>query len=315
MLILSSSFKKILFIIFFMIGLAGATEPFEIKLWDKNPPGKNCVEGEEIIENWSSSILDRHIQNISNPTLTVYLPSTEKFNGTGVVICPGGGYRRLAIDKEGHDVARWLNEIGVAGFVLKYRLPCPQKGNVVFLPQLDVQRAIRLVRYRAKEWNLDPQKIGVMGFSAGGHLASTAGTHFDYGNENAADPIERQSSRPDFMILIYPFISMTKDYAHPGSKRSILGDNLSMDWKVLYSNELQVTENTPPAFLISTEDDRVSARHSIDFFLALKEAGVPAELHIYAEGGHGYGLRQTGKPVSVWPKLCEKWMKNMNLIH
>lgn len=307
---------KYLFFILFLNStfLFAGSDGFEIKLWDQNVPGKNCVQGAEIVENPNPEIPNTHVRNIAIPTLTVYLPSGVENTTSGVVICPGGGYHILAIDKEGHDVARWFNDQGVAGFVLKYRLPCPQAGNSTPLPLLDAQRALRLIRSKAKEWHIDPSKIGIMGFSAGGHLASAAGTHFDEGRPDSADPVERFSSRPDFMILIYPVISLTKAYTHTGSRRNLLGDNPPADRVALYSSELQVTGETPPAFLIHTEADRVSARNSIDFFLALKTADVPAEMHIYAQGKHGYALRETGLPISTWPLRCKEWLGNLGML-
>jgi acetyl esterase/lipase len=290
-------------------------QPVELKLWENIVPGNNCVEGEEIIEDNNPNLPDRHVWNINSPTLTVYLPAQKVTNMTAVVICPGGGYRLLALDKEGHDVARWLNELGVAGLVLKYRMPCPSKGNYTPLPLLDVQRAIRLVRSKASEWGIDPKKIGVMGFSAGGHLTTTIATHFDNGNQTDKDPVERFSCRPDFIIPVYPVVSFTKEYSHTGSRKNLLGENPSADWLKLYSNEYQVTKNTPPAFIVHTQDDPVAVENSIDFYLALKKAGIPAEMHLYAEGGHGYGLRKIGKPVENWSQRCEDWMRYMGLIN
>jgi acetyl esterase/lipase len=317
-LIMTKRFLRLLLsfllILSISLNIYSQEKPFEIKLWEETASGKNCSEGEEIVEDKNPQILDRHVRNITVPTLTIYLPNKNKTSGAGVVICPGGGYWLLALDKEGHDVARWLNELGVAGFVLKYRMPCPKKGNYTPLPLLDAQRAIRLVRSKALEWHLNTKKIGFMGFSAGGHLTTTVGTHYDLGKQTAKDPVERLSSRPDFLIPIYPVISLTKEYSHTGSRKNLLGENPSSDWLKLYSNELQVTPDTPPTFLIHTGDDRVSAQNSIDFYLALKSAGVAVEMHLFAEGGHGYGLRKTGKPVSTWPKRCEEWLRTMNLI-
>jgi len=221
------------------------------------------------------------------PTLTVYLPEPEKATGAAVVICPGGGYGMLA-RHEGEDYARFLNEQGVAGFVLKYRLGSAGYRHPVMLE--DAARAMRTVRARAAEWKVDPHRIAIMGSSAGGHLASTLLTHFDAGNPNADDPIERQSSRPDAGILCYAVITMGK-YTHQGSKRNLLGDHPSDELVRNLSNELQVTKDTPPCFIWHTwEDGTVPVENSLQFAEALRRHGVPFALHIYEKGGHGLGL-------------------------
>jgi acetyl esterase/lipase len=238
------------------------------------------------------------------PTLTPYLPAKDKATGAAVVVCPGGGYQHLA-DHEGGPVAEWLNTLGVTAFVLKYRLG-PTYHHPAML--LDASRAIRTVRARAKEWGLDPQRIGILGFSAGGHLAATAGTHFSDGQADASDPIERVSSRPDLMILIYPVITM-QQFTHNGSKLNVLGKEPTAELVKLLSNEEQVTKNTPPAFLIHTmTDTAVPVENSMMFVAALRKAGVPFEFHIYERGPHGFGLGTKDPILATWPARCADWL-------
>jgi acetyl esterase/lipase len=249
------------------------------------------------------------------PTLTIYLPEKEKATGTAVVICPGGGYGHLAVDHEGHQVAQWLNSFGVAGFILKYRHRNSGAGYDHPAPLQDAQRAIRTVRARAKEWNLDPDKIGILGFSAGGHLASSAATHFRNRYSDVKDSIDRVSCRPDFVILIYPVISFTEWFTHKGSRRNLLGKNPPDDLVESLSNEKQVTPQTPPAFLVHGNNDTgVPPENSIFFYLAMRKAKVPAEMHIYENGKHGFGLGKKHGPVSSWPLRCQKWMKARGLL-
>ena len=240
------------------------------------------------------------------PDLTVYLPQVNGAQ-SGVVICPGGGYGMLAVDHEGKQVAEWLNARGVAAFVLRYRLG-PRYHHPVELG--DAQRALRLVRYRAAEYGIAADRIGIWGFSAGGHLASTVGTHFDSGLAGASDPTDRTSSRPDFMVLCYPVISFITPYAHRGSMRNLLGDNPDPQLAASLSNETQVTSQTPPTFLFHTNSDSgVPAENSVLFYLALRTAGVPAEIHIYERGEHGVGLALFDPILSSWPRRLEAWMK------
>ena len=239
------------------------------------------------------------------PTLTPYLAPKDKATGAAVIVCPGGGYQHLA-DHEGGPVAQWLNSVGVTAFVLKYRL-----GPTYHHPsQLqDAARAIRTVRARAKEWGLDPQRIGILGFSAGGHLAATAGTHFAAGQADALDPIERVSSRPDLMILVYPVITM-RDSTHGGSKVNLLGKDPSPELVALLSNEEQVTKETPPAFLVHTmTDTAVPVENSMMFAAALRKAGVPFEFHLYERGPHGFGLAPKDPILSSWPARCADWLR------
>jgi acetyl esterase/lipase len=246
------------------------------------------------------------------PSLTIRLADPSKANGSAVVICPGGGYRNLAMDHEGAQIADWLNERGVSAFILKYRLG-PVYHHPVELQ--DAQRAIRIVRSRAQEFKLDPKRIGIWGFSAGGHLASTTGTKFDDGNPNATDPIDRAGSRPDFMILAYPVISMSTEYVHEGSRTNLLGTGYSRELAELMSSEKHVTPRTPPTFLFHTTDDAaVPVENAVLFYLALRKAKVPAELHIYQTGKHGVGLAQSDPILSTWPARLADWLTLQGII-
>jgi acetyl esterase/lipase len=247
------------------------------------------------------------------PGVYVYLPPADKANGAAVVICPGGGYGGLAMSYEGHDVARWLNTLGVAGIVLKYR-HAPKYRHPV--PLEDAQRSLRYVRAHAKEWKVDPDRVGILGFSAGGHLASTAGTHFDYGFKDPADPVDAESCRPDFMILLYPVITMAEPYTHQGSRRNLIGTDPDPKLVATLSNEKQVTKSTPPTFLAHTsEDSAVPALNSVMFYEALVKNKVPAELHIYEKGRHGLGMNQEPKlPFSSWTTRCAAWMDGRGIL-
>jgi acetyl esterase/lipase len=250
------------------------------------------------------------VSNVTIPTLTVY--RSAQANGTAVIICPGGGYGILAIDHEGYQVAKRFNEMGVTAFVLKYRLPndASQQDKTI-VPLQDAQQAFRLVRQRAKEFGVNSERVGVMGFSAGGHLASTAGTHFEKPVGEGADGT---NVRPDFQILIYPVISFTDSLTHGGSRNNLLGKNMSPDRKKLYSNELQVTPRTPPAFLVhSGDDEAVKVQNSVQFYLACLRNGVPAEMHLYPKGGHGYGMHNKTTP-DAWMDRLENWLQASGLV-
>lgn len=274
---------------------ACAQEPQTIALWPGDAPG---AQGSE----------DR-----DRPTLTIYLPYGRRAEpASAVVVCPGGGYGALAQNHEGRQIANWLNSQGFAAFVLKYRLG-PRYHHPVELG--DAQRAIRLVRARAQEFSVAADRIGIWGFSAGGHLASTAGTHFDAGNAQAADPIDRAGSRPDFLILAYPVISFTTPYTHKGSMRNLLGENPDPKLVENLSNELQVSAQTPPTFLFHTNADTgVPPENSVLFYLALRKAGVPAEMHIFEKGPHGVGLGQTDAALAEWPALLARWFRTRGLV-
>jgi len=293
------------FLIITFLSVTLLAQQTEISLWQDGPPYSNEISEAEIISE------GYRIQNISEATLSVFLPEKDISTNTAVIICPGGGYRIECFDKEGIKFAKWLNTLGIAGIVLKYRLPNKHSQ----IPLMDAQRAIRIVRFKAKEWDIDLTKIGIMGFSAGGHLASTAGTHFDYGNKNAKDPIERISCRPDFMILVYPVVTMKEDFTHRGSRRNLLGDNPKYELVKKFSNELNVSKDTPPTFLILSDDDKsVPAENSINFYLSLRKHKIPSEIHIFKRGGHGFGFGDKGMPVSEWTKLCERWLMEQELL-
>jgi len=246
------------------------------------------------------------------PKITVYRAPAEEANGAAVVVCPGGSYRVLAADHEGKQVAEWLNSLGVSAFVLQYRLG-PRYHHPA--PLQDAQRAIRIVRARSAEWGVDPARVGILGFSAGGHLASTAATHFDDGRADAADPLDRPSSRPDFAVLAYPVISLAGAPAHSGSRNNLLGEPADPALVELLSNDRQVTARTPPTFLFHTADDPgVLATNSLLFFEALQAKGVPGELHVFAHGKHGVGLAPDDPALSQWPRLCALWMQTRGLL-
>ena len=260
-----------------------------VLLWPNGAPG---AQGDE---------------DMDKPSLTIYLPKGENATKTGVVVAPGGGYQHLAMEKEGEQYALWLNRHGVAAFVLKYRLG-PKYHYPVELE--DAQRAIRMVRANAAEYGVDPDRIGMWGSSAGGHLTATAGTKYDAGNPQATDPVDRVSSRPEFLILAYPVITFEAPYAHTGSRKYLLGDDPDPALVASLSAETQVTGDTPPTFLFATTDDRtVPVMNSVMFYEALVKAGVPVEMHLFQHGAHGAGLAATNPQLSVWPDLLIKWMR------
>jgi acetyl esterase/lipase len=246
------------------------------------------------------------------PTITGYLPRTVRANTPAMVVCPGGGYQALASNHEGRQVASYLNSLGVAAFVLRYRLG-PRYHHPIELG--DAQRAIRLVRSHAADWRLDPARIGIMGFSAGGHLAMTASTHVDAGTAGATDAVDRVNSRPDFAVLGYPVISMTEEWTHKGSRTNLLGEKFDPELAKSLSGERAVTKETPPTFLFqTTEDTAVPAENSVYYYLALRKAGVPAEMHVFERGPHGVGLGNDDAALSEWSKLLAHWLRGHNVI-
>ena len=281
--------QKILLTIFaglvLMTSISAQTNP--IILWENGAPGAVGKEPPDI------------------PTITPYLPPAEKATGAAIIVLPGGGYSHLSEIKEGSDVAKWLNSLGITAFVLKYRLGMRYHQPA---PLQDASRAMRTVRARAKEWNIDTNRIGILGFSAGGHLASTLGTHFDAGKADSTDLIERVSSRPDLEILVYPVITMG-EFTHAGSKKNLLDENPAPELVKLYSNELQVTKETPPTFLVHTMTDAaVPVENSLMFISALRKAGVPFEFHLYERGPHGFGLALTNPILATWAARCADWL-------
>jgi len=246
------------------------------------------------------------------PTITFYAPSAQHPATAAVIVFPGGGYGYLATNHEGRQIANWLNAMSIAAFVVKYRLG-PRYHHPVELG--DAQRAVRFVRSRAQEFGVLPDKIGVMGFSAGGHLASTAATHFGSGNPQAADPVDRASCRPDFAVLAYPVISLIAEYTHGGSAKNLLGDSPSPELLRELSSELNVTPQTPPVFLFSSSTDTaVPPENSVAFYLALHKAGVSAELHIFANAPHGVGLDLADPAVGEWGSLLLHWFRQQKIL-
>jgi acetyl esterase/lipase len=261
--------------------------------------------------NYSEIDGNGHAEKVTIPTLTPFFPEKGKANGTAVIICPGGGYRNLSIDKEGYAVAKEFNKIGVTAFVLKYRLPSDAiMVDKTIGPLQDAQAAIQMLRNRATEWGINPNKVGIMGFSAGGHLASTAGTHF---MKAVIDNPGNINLRPDFMMLLYPVISFG-EVAHKGSKDNLIGQSPSTDMVNLYSNEKQVTTNTPITFLVQAQDDKtVPVQNSLMFYDALVKNKVKAEMHIYTAGGHGFGLNNATSKQH-WFDWCRDWMDANGLL-
>jgi acetyl esterase/lipase len=285
--------------------LAQGTPPAAIPLWPEGVPGAIPGAGPEVVESGG------RISNVHEPSITPYLVSGGTRPATAIIVCPGGGYTRLAADHEGRAVAEWLNSIGVSAFVLKYRLK--EYGHPA--PLRDVLRAVRLLRRDAARWGIAPDRIGVLGFSAGGHLAASAGTLFDDPDGRTGATLDAVSARPDFLVLVYPVIRLIGPAAHTGSGKSLLGENATPEMLERYSLDTRVTKDTPPAFLVhGGTDTAVPAENSVLFYLALRRAGVPAEMHLYREGAHGIGLRPGNGPISDWPKRCAEWMAAKGLI-
>ena len=271
-----------------------------IELWPEGVPGLRTNIPPERVDNG-------RVYSVNKPTLTIFPAPADKANGTAVVICPGGGYDHLSAEIEGAALARWLNTLGITGFVLRYRLI--EYGHPA--PLQDVLRAVRLVRARANEFGVKTNCIGVIGASAGGHLAACAGTLFDAPEGRTGAELDKVSARPDFIILMYAVISMKEPYVHTGSRRALLGTNSTPELLDHLSPELQVTKDSSPAFIMHTEEDRgVSDFNSIQLYEALHRARVPVEMHLYEKGPHGFGLRQGLGPTSDWPKRCEEWMRS-----
>jgi acetyl esterase/lipase len=267
-----------------------ADKPVILNVWPEKVPSEKGDIGEEKLTGQKGS---RHITDVTKPTLTIYRPAKDKDIGVAVVIASGGGYRVLAWDHEGEDVGAWLNRLGITGVVLKYRVPRrPDNPNAVLQ---DAQRAVSIVRSKAKEWNPEPNRIGMLGFSAGGHLTAQTATNFDQRSYEAVDAADKESCRPDFAVIIYPggVVDQSKEKLRP---------------------EIRLSKETPPTFLAQSNDDRVGPENSAILYLALKKAGVPAELHIFATGGHGYGMRPSKSPYSEWPKRCEDWLRTQNVL-
>ncbi len=255
----------------------------EIRLWSKGAPGSEGETAQEVFQASDNPKLPKRFTVVHYPSIYAFLPPREKANGMAVVVAPGGGHTQLVIDKEGYDIADWLNKNGIAAFVLKYRLARAQGSHYTVagnaLP--DAARAMRMVRGRAKEWNIDPARIGFMGFSAGGEVAALIETRFDAGNDSSQDPVDRMSSRPDFAVVVYPGYK-------PGT--------------------VTVPKDAPPTFLVCADDDRSHVVTTVNLYLDLQKQGVSSEIHIYASGGHGFGMKQAALPAATWPDRLKEWM-------
>jgi acetyl esterase/lipase len=282
------------------LGLGGrapaADGPLVVDVWPGPAPGESGKVGPEKMEE-SNKV--KRISNVTHPTLTVFRPAKDKDTGAAVVIAPGGAYSILAWDLEGTEVADWLNSIGVTGIVLKYRVPRRPDSPKELAPpqaQMDAQRAISLVRSKSKDWGIDPKRVGMLGFSAGGHLTAWASTNYDKRSYEAIDDVDKESCRPDFTVLIYPAYLVNKE-------------------RTGLVPEIRVTKESPPTFFAHAEDDPVTAESTILMYQALKKEKVPAEMHVYAKGGHGFGLRKSDNPCSHWPERCAEWMKAQGILN
>jgi len=293
-------YKNLVFLTALILSVQPAFSQTTIKLWPDGVPGS--IPCADYFECSNPSQVDR----VTDPELLVYLPADKPISGTGILICPGGAYRFLSWEHEGATIARWLNEQGITAFVLKYRLPSDKiMKNKSIGPLQDVQQAMRLIRSNVEKWDINPAKIGVMGFSAGGHLAATLSTLYNQKLYNASTI----SARPDFTILVYPLVSFDSTITHRESKLNLLGVNPDAATVLHFSADKQVSSETPPAFIVhAADDDCVPVKNSLLYFQALQEHKVSAEMHIYQKGGHGFGLRSTG-PVAEWGKACLLWMK------
>ena len=287
--------KQILFLVMIAMISSLLKAQQEIKLYPNGPKESNQIATPEKYRD------PEFLMDISEPRMIAFPVAKEKTTGTAVVICPGGGYSGVSIFKEGSEFAKWFNDLGVSAFVLYYRMP---NGHTT-VPLTDARTALKIVRDRATEWNIDKNKIGIMGFSAGGHLASTVGTHFD-----------TPEQRPAFVILGYPVVTMDSTFTHKGSRRNLLGKKPTEELVKLYSNELQVTKNTPPTFIVHATDDKtVPVLNSVQLYKALQDHKIVSELDTFAVGGHGFGMRKRGIPVDNWPELLKNWLKTNKLIN
>ena len=285
----------------FLVSLTANAEVTTIAIWPNSAPGEKANSGEEKDTTKSSDNLVAgkpliRLGNVSKPTISIYRPPADKDTGAAVLVCPGGGYNILAMDLEGTEVCEWLNSIGVTGVLLKYRVPKREGLERHAAPLQDAQRAMGLIRQHATEWKLDSKRIGILGFSAGGHLAAAASCNYDKRTYPTVDNADAQNCRPDFAVLIYPAYLTVKTN----------GDSVAP--------ELPITTNTPPTFIAMSADDPVRVESALFYTLALKNANVPAELHVYPKGGHGYGLRRTQEPVTTWPDRVTDWMKSRGLL-
>lgn len=302
---MTSKIYKIHLIIVLMTGIIVHAQDKKIPLWEGQIPGEIIVNREE-----NEVYKDNELQSTSDvtvPTISIFTPTDVKANGTAVIIFPGGGYSHLSMNKEGKKVAKWLNSFGITAYLLKYRMPSDlTMRDKTIGPLQDAQEAVRMVRRNAKKWNLESNKIGVIGFSAGGHLAATLSTNF---SEITYESVDNTSPRPDFTILIYPVISMKNEIANKGSKEKLLGLNPSEELIKKFSSDLNVNSTTPNTFIAhATDDQSVPVENSINYYLALKNNKIQCELHLYEKGGHGFGLGVLDTSKN-WTQDCENWMK------
>lgn len=272
-----------------------------IRLWPKGAPGEQPnapaeKDNTKPTDNKPGGRYVTRLTNVSDPTITIYTPPKEKNSGAAMVVCPGGGYSILAYDLEGTEICEWLNSIGITAVLLKYRVPAKKELPRYQPPLQDAQRALGMVRYNAEKWGIDPKRIGIMGFSAGGHLSATLSNNYLQRTYETIDDADKVSCRPDFVALIYPAYLTNKEE----------GDKVA--------NELPVSSQTPPTFMVQTEDDGVRVETSLFYYLALKKANVPAEMHLYAKGGHGYGMRSTGTGIETWPERMRQWLQTNAII-
>ncbi|MDO5979572.1 alpha/beta hydrolase [Flavivirga spongiicola] len=302
--------KKYLLTFYMSLAMFNSFSQIEIvNLWDKEIPNSQETTEVEKIEKTDIT----RISLVKIPTLEIYLPSKKSATGKAVIICPGGGYGVLSYDWEGTDVAKWFNSKGIAAFVLKSRLPLSKSIIVSHeAPLQDAQRAIRWVRHNAETYQVNPDQIGVIGFSAGGHLAATLGVRYDKSNNFKEQALDTISARPDFTVLVYPVVTMMDDYTHKGSQNSLLGKNASDALKKEYSMELHVTENTPPTFMVHSGNDKaVPVENSLQLYKALNDKGVKVEMHIYPHGGHGYGLAIDKRHLQTWTDRLYDWLESL----
>lgn len=304
--------KKHIFYLLLIFGFMSCqSQNTIVNIWDEIPNSKPTNEEEKIILNNNT----KEIYAVKNPTLEIFLPSSDiKKTDKAILILPGGGYEFLAYTREGEDIAKWFNSKGITAFVLKYRLPTSKSLITPFeAPLQDAQRAIRWVRLNAEKWNINKNKIGVLGFSAGGHLAATLGTQYDSKNNFTEKPIDTISAKPNFLVLIYPVISMQDEITHEGSRQNLIGKNPSEELINRFSNELNVTKNIPPTFLIhATDDVLVTAKNSLVFYNALLENNVKAAMHIYPFGGHGFDLAVGRGYLETWTNRLYDWLENLD---
>jgi acetyl esterase/lipase len=284
----------------------------EIFLWTGKAPGSESLTIEEKIEDLSKEPewKTRRITLVTKPSITAFFP--KKPNGIAVIICPGGAFTKLGFDDEGTDIAKWLNSVGITGFVLKYRLPGDGHLNGIDVPLQDAQRAVRLIREKSSELGINPKKIGVMGFSAGGHLAASVGTYYNAEVYKAIDAVDKQSARPDFLACLYPVISDTDE---PSAKDKIdTADTLVKKMRLTYQPNLKVTAETPCAFILLANDDTFKLQqHGPRFYRALQAANVPAELHVFLKGGHGFGVRKPVGAIAEWTNMFTAWLKGVGV--